>query len=168
MQPTGRQKDDGDRGKRREQSKEKIVCEQQEYIKNEYKHKSEVVGPRACAWAAKIDKRQTCSIYALEAKEKGRGVKPPRIMVDDKQFILTGEPLYGGKGKRSGLTSNHCDSAPIVCDHVGEQPRPEEKDDEQVPKTELYPGLNQPRLIATDNVVPGEDKANMRRKNKHQ
>jgi hypothetical protein len=115
-----------------------------------------------------MDKRQKCSVNAAEAKEKGRGVKLPRITVDDKQFILTDEPLYGGKGKHSGLTSNHCDSAPIVCDHVGEQPWPEEKDDERVPKTKLYLGLNQPRLIAMDNVVLGEDKAKMRRENKHQ
>jgi hypothetical protein len=125
------------------------------------------VGPRACAWAAKIDKWQKCSVHAAEAKEQGKGVEPPWSTVDDKQFILTGELLYGGKGKRSGLTSNHCDNALILCDHAGEQPRPEQTNDERVATTEFHPGLNQPRLVATDNVVLGEDKAKMRKENKH-
>ncbi len=67
-------------------------------IKNKYKRKSEVVGPSACAWAAKMDKWQKCLVDEAEAKEKGKGDEPPQNTVDDKQFILTGEPLYGGKG----------------------------------------------------------------------
>jgi hypothetical protein len=137
-------------------------------IKNEYKQKSEVVGPSTCLWAAKMDKRQKCSDDKAEAKEKGKGDEPLQNTVDDKQFILTGEPLYRGKGKRSGLTSNHCDNAPSLCDHAGEQPRPEQTNDKGISNTKLYPGLNQPRLVATDNVVLGEDKAKMRKENKHQ
>ncbi len=111
-------------------------------IKNEYKQKSEVVGPSACAWAAKMDKRQKCLVDKAEAKEKGKGDEPPQNTVDDKQFILTGEPSYGGKGKRCSLTSNHCDNAPSLCDHAGEQPRPEQTNDEGISNTKLYPGLN--------------------------
>jgi hypothetical protein len=126
------------------------------------------VGPSACAWAAKMDKRQKFSVDKAEAKEKGKGDEPPQNTVDDKQFILTGEPLYGGKGRRSGLTRNHCDNALSLCDHAGEQPRPEQTNDKGTSNTKLYPGLNQPRLVATDNVVLGEDKAKMRKENKHQ
>jgi hypothetical protein len=110
--------------------------------KNEYKQKSEVVGPSACAWAAKMDKRQKCLVDEAEAKEKGKGDELPQNTVDDKQFILTGEPSYGGKGKRCSLTSNHCDNAPSLCDQAGEQPRPEQTNDEGISNTKLYPGLN--------------------------
>jgi len=115
-----------------------------------------------------MDKRQKCLVDEAEAKEKGKGDELPQNTVDDKQFILTGEPSYGGKGKRSGLTSNHCDNAPSLCDHAGEQLRPEQTNDKGISNTKLYPGLNQPRLIAMDNVVLGEDKAKMCKENKHQ
>jgi hypothetical protein len=48
-----------------------------------------------------------CSVDEVEAKEKGTGGEPPHTMVVDKQFNLTGEPLFKGKGKRGGLASNH-------------------------------------------------------------
>jgi hypothetical protein len=53
------------------------------------------------------------------------------------------------------------------CNHAGEQPRPEQPNDERVATTEFYLGLNQPRLVATDNAVLEEDKAKMRKENKH-
>jgi hypothetical protein len=51
-----------------------------------------------------MEKRHRCSIDAAEAPEKGTGVEPQRTTTEDKQFKLTGETLYGGKGKHSSLT----------------------------------------------------------------
>jgi hypothetical protein len=100
---------------------------------------------------------------------KRTGVEPPRIKVAEKQFKYTGEPPYGGKGKRSGLTNNHCDIVPTLRDHAGEYPRPEEMNNTPLmnhQELELYVGLNQPRLLTTDSVVLGEDKTQMRQESK--
>jgi hypothetical protein len=79
----------------------KIMCEEQ--VKREYKCKAEVLVPLTFAWAAKIDRRNHCPVDAVEMMAQGKGVEPKRAKVPDKQFRLTGEPLYGGKGKRSSL-----------------------------------------------------------------
>jgi hypothetical protein len=91
-------------------------------------------------------------------------------MIPNKQFKLMGEPLYGGKGKHSGLIYNHCDIVPTVHDHVEGQPRPGEMNGTPLtgnPGTGPYAGLNQ-LLLASDSVVLREDKMQMRHKNKHQ
>ena len=53
-------------------------------------------------WKSDIDVQ-----LMLQKPEKGTGVEPQHTTAEDKQFKLTGETLYGGKGKRSGLTTNH-------------------------------------------------------------
>jgi hypothetical protein len=133
---------------------------------NIYKQKVSVLGPLSCAWAAKMEKRHRCSIDAAEAPEKGTGVEPQRTTAEDKQFKLTGETLYGGKGKRSGLTINHCDSEPRFCDHAEDHTWQEPTDNARMVKREPVAGLKQPCLLATDTIVLGEDKALMRRENK--
>jgi hypothetical protein len=96
------------------------------------------------------------------------GVEPPHTTAEDKQFKLTREPLYGGKGKHSGLTINHCDSEPRFCDHAEDHTRWEPTDDAWMAEREPFAGLRQPRLLATDTVVLGEDKTLIKQENKQQ
>jgi hypothetical protein len=99
---------------------------------------------------------------AAEAPEMGTGVEPPCTTAEDKQFKLTGEPLYGGKGKRSGQTINHCDSEPRFCDHAEDHTWWEPTDDALMAEREPFAGPKQPCLLAMDTVVLGEDKTLMR------
>jgi hypothetical protein len=141
------------------------MCKEQ--VKKEFKQKAEVLEPLACAWAAKIEQRNCCPVNGVETMAQGKGVEPPRATILDKQFKLTGEPLYGGKGKHSGLIYNHCDIVPTVHVHAGGQPRPGEMNNTPLmgnPGTGTYAGLNQ-LLLASDSVVLREDKTQMRRKN---
>ena len=83
---------------------------------------------------------------------------------------MKGEPLYGGKGKRSGLTYNHCDiDPPDTCNHAGGQPSSgtfaDTASGEDL-ETTVYAGLDQPQLLASNSVVLGEAKNQMRRENK--
>jgi hypothetical protein len=99
---------------------------------------------------------------------QGKGVEPEQVTIPDIQFRVTGEPLYGGKGKCSSLIYNHCDSVSTVHDHVGGHPRPGITNDTPltgIPGTETYAGLNQ-LLLVSDSVVLGEAKTQMRHKNK--
>ncbi len=115
-----------------------------------------------------MEKRHRCSIDAVEAPEKGTGVEPQRTTAEDKQFKLTGETLYGGKGKRSGLTMNHCDSEPRFCDHAEDHTRREPTDDTRMAEREPFTGPKQPHPLATDTIVLGEDKTLMQQENKQQ
>ncbi len=85
-------------------------------------------------------------------------MEPQRTTAEDKQFRLTGETLYGEKGKRSGLTINHCDSEPRFCDHAEDYTWRKMTDDARMAEREPFAGLKQPRLLATDTIVLGEDK----------
>jgi hypothetical protein len=126
------------------------------------------LGPLACTWAAKIKRRNYCSADAVETKAQGKGMEPPQATIPDKQFRLTGEPLYRGKGKRSSLIYNHCDIVPPVHDHAGGHLRPGKMNDTPLTGnsgTGTYAGLNQ-LLLVSDSVVLGKDKMQMRRKNK--
>jgi hypothetical protein len=137
-----------------------------EQVKKVYKHKAEVLGPLACTWAAKIEQRNCCPVDAAETMTQGKGVEPPRATILDKQFKLTGEPLYGGKGKRSGLIYNHCDIVLTIHDHTGGHPGPGKMNNTPLtgnPGTGTYAGLNQP-LLASESVVLREDKMQMRHK----
>jgi hypothetical protein len=113
-----------------------------------------------------MEKQHQCSIDAAEAPEKGTGVEPQRTTAEDKQFKLTGETLYGGKGKHSGLIINHCDSEPRFCDHAEDHTWREPTDDARMAEREPFAGLKQPCLLATDTIVLGEDKTLMQRENK--
>jgi hypothetical protein len=109
-------------------------------------------------------------VDVVETTAQGRGVEPPRATIPDKQFKLTGEPLYGGKGKCGGLIYNHCDIVPTVHNHAGGHLRPGKMKDTPLmgnPGTGTYAGLNQ-LLLASNSVVLGEDKMQMRCKNKQQ
>ena len=102
-------------------------------------------------WAAKLSQRNRCPVDAVEMKaHQGKGVVPQRVNITDEDFQVKGKPLYGGKGKRSGLIYNHCDFLPLdTRDHVGGQPSPSTITDTVLsddPETEAYAGLNQPRL----------------------
>jgi hypothetical protein len=105
-----------------------------------------------------MEKQHRCSIDAAEAPKKGMGVEPQRTTAEDKQLKLTGETLYGGKGKRSGLTITHCDSEPRFCDHAEDHTQREPTEDAWMTEREPFTGLKQPCLLATDTVVLGEDK----------
>jgi hypothetical protein len=135
---------------------------------NIYRHKAAVLGPLLCAWAAKLEQQTRCPIYAAEATGKGLiVVEPPRTTSNERVFKLTGEPLYRGKGKRSGLTSNDRDTALSgACINVEDTSQPDKHDDNQVSIGNKFKGLQQPRLQGTKSVVRGEDKTIMRQENK--
>jgi hypothetical protein len=133
-----------------------------------YKRKVAVLGPRTCAWAEKLEKRLRCAIDAAEAPVEEEKVQPQRPREEDKKLRLTGEMLYGGKGKRSGLTINICDNKPCTCDHADTHTRREVMDNTRMVEIEPFAGLKQPRLLGTDTIVCGENKTLLRRKNKHQ
>jgi hypothetical protein len=101
---------------------------------------------------------------------KGTGVEPPRTTnTATENFTLKGEPLYGGKGKSSDLTSNHCDTVSLVTVHAGDQPTIGNEPDIALTNpidVEGYAGLAQPCLRATQTIVLGEDKVQMHCKNK--
>jgi hypothetical protein len=99
-----------------------------------------------------MEKQHRCSIDAVEAPENGTGVQPQRTTSEDKKFKLTGETLYGGKGKRSGLTTNICDSEPCLCDHEDDHTQQELMDDTRIVEKELFAGLKQPCLLAMDTI----------------
>ena len=134
--------------------------------------KAAVLGPTACMWAAKLSRRNRCPVDAAEIQAyQGKGVEPQNVNIPDEDFQIVGEPLYGGKGKRSGLIYNQCDFPPLdTRDHAGGQPSPSTIMDIEInshPEREAYAGLNQPKLQSSNNIVLGEAKKQMRRKNKH-
>jgi hypothetical protein len=122
-------------------------------------------------WAAKLSQRNRCPVNGAKMKARqGKGVEPQRVNTPDDDLQVIGEPLYGGKGKSSGLIYNHCDCPPLdTRDHAGGQPSPSTITDTAFsadPETTAYAGLNQPRLQSSNSVVLGEAKKQMRRKNK--
>jgi hypothetical protein len=122
-------------------------------------------------WAAKLSQRNRCPVDAAKMKaHQGKGVEPQRVNTPDDDFQVIGEPLYGGKGKSSGLIYNHCDFPPLdTRDHAGGQPSPSTITDTAFsadPETAAYAGLNQPRLQSSNSVVLGEAKKQMRCENK--
>jgi hypothetical protein len=136
----------------------------------DYKRKAAVLGPTACVWAAKLAQRNCCPVDAAKTKAQGNRVEPQRVTTLDDDFQVKGEPLYGGKGKRSGLTYNHCDiDPPDTCNHAGGQPSSgtiaDPASGENL-ETTAYAGLDQPRLLSSNSVVLGEAKSQMRRENK--
>ena len=115
-------------------------------------------------WAAKLSQRNRCPVDAAEMKaHQGKGVEPQQVNTPDDDFQVIGEPLYGGKGKSSGLIYNHCDCPPLdTRDHAGGQPSPSTITDTAFsadPETTAYAGLNQPRLQSSNRVVLGEAKS---------
>ena len=139
---------------------------------SDLKRKAEVLGPSACMWAAKLSQRNRCPVDAAEMKaHQGKGAEPKRVNVSNEEFQISGELLYGGQGKRSGLIYDQCDSHPLEThDHVGnKETMPSTITDTACladSETVVYAGLNQPRLQSSNNVVLGEDKKQMRRENK--
>ncbi len=128
------------------------------------------MGLLTCAWAAKIQQWNHCSVNAAETTAQGKGLEPPQATIPNKQFKLTGEPQYRGKGKRSGLLYNHCDIVSPVHDHAGGHRRPGKMNDTPLtgnPGMRTYAGLDH-LILASNSVVLGEDKMQMRRKNKQQ
>ena len=93
----------------------------------ELQRKAAALGPTACMWAAKLSQRNRCPVDAAEMKaHQGKGAEPPQVNIPDDDFQIIGEPLYGGKGKRSGLIYNHCDFPPLdTRDHTGGATKPE-------------------------------------------
>ncbi len=139
--------------------------------KLETQRKAAVLGPPACMWAAKLSQQNHCPVDAAEMKaHHGSGVEPQRVTTPVDDFQVIGEPLYGGKGKSSGLIYNHCDCPPLdTRDHAGGQPSPSTITDSALsadPETPAYAGLNQPRLQSSNSVVLGNARKQMRRKNK--
>ena len=78
-------------------------------------------------WAAKLSRRNRCPVDAAEIQAyQGKGVEPQNVNIPDEDFQIVGEPLYGGKGKRSGLIYNQCDFPPLdTRDHAGRATKPE-------------------------------------------
>ena len=110
---------------------------------NIYQHKAAVLRPLLCAWAAKLERQTRCPIDAAEATGKGPiVVELSRTTSDKRVFKLTGEPLYGGKGKHSGLTSNGHDTAlGGVCIDAEYMSQPDKYDDNQVLIGNKFKGL---------------------------
>jgi len=139
---------------------------------SDLKRKAEVLGPSACMWAAKLSQRNCCPVNAAQMKaHQGKGAEPKRVDVSNEEFQISGELLYGGQGKRSGLIYDQCDSHPLEThNHVGnKKTMPSTITDTAFladSETEVYAGLNQPRLQPANGVVLGEDKKQMRRENK--
>ena len=138
----------------------------------EVQRKAAVLGPTACVWAAKLSQRNRCPVDAAEMKaHQGKRVEPQKVNIPDEDFQIIGEPLYGGKGKRSGLTNNQCDFQPLdTRDHAGGQPSPSTIRNIEIsakPERAAYAGLNQPKLQSSNSIVLGEAKNQMRRENKH-
>jgi hypothetical protein len=133
-----------------------------------YKRKVAVLGPRTCAWAEKLEKGLRCAIDAAEAPVEEEKVQPQCPREEDKKLRLTGEMLYGVKGKRSRLTINICDNEPCICDHLDTHMRQEAMDNTRIVEIEPFAGLKQPRLLGTDTIVCRENKTLLRCKNKHQ
>ena len=138
----------------------------------EVQRKAAVLGPTACVWAAKLSQRNRCPVDAAEMKaHQGKRVEPQKVNIPDEDFQIVGEPLYGGKGKRSGLTNNQCDFQPLdTRDHAGGQPSPSTIRNIEIsaePEKAAYAGLNQPKLQSSNSIVLGEAKNQMRRENKH-
>ena len=136
----------------------------------DYKRKAAVLGPTACVWAAKLAQRNCCPVDAAETKAQGNGVEPQQVTKPDEDFQVKGEPLYGEKGKRSGLTYNHCDIDPSnTCNHGGGQPSSgtfADAESNKDPEMTVYAGLGQQRLLTSNSVVLGEAKNQMRQENK--
>ncbi len=135
---------------------------------NIYQHKAAVLGLLLCAWAAKLEQQTQCPIDAAEATGKGPIVaEPPCTTSNESVFKLTGEPLHGGKGKRSGLTSNDRDTALSgVCIDAEDISQLNKHNDNQVSIGNKFKGLQQPCLQGTKSVVGGEDKTIMQWENK--
>ena len=130
-----------------------------------------MLGPTACMWAAKLSQRNRCPVNAAEMKaHQGKGLEPQQVNTPDNEFQVIGEPLYGGKGKSSGLMYNHCGLPPLdTRDHAGGQPSPRTITDTAFRadlETAAYAGLNQPRLQSSNSVVLGKAKKQMRHENK--
>jgi hypothetical protein len=122
-------------------------------------------------WAAKLSQRNRCPVDAAEMKaHRGKGVEPQRVNTPDDDFQIIGKPLYGCKGKSSGLIYDHCDCPPLdTRDHAGGQPSPSTITDTAFsadPKTTVYAGLNQLRLQLSNSVVLGKAKKQLHRENK--
>ncbi len=170
LTPTAIETKNGKQERLRGSLRKKIRDAERTRTKLEYKCKVAVLGPTACVWAAKLSQRNHCPVDAAEMKAQGKGVEPQRVTITDDDFQVKGEPLYGGKDKRSGLIYNYCDILPLdTHDHAGGQPSPSTITDTARSddlETTAYAGLNQPRLQSSNSVVLGEAKNQMRRENK--
>ena len=87
--------------------------------RNIFHQKAAVLGPHPCAWAAKLERKTKCPTDAAEVTGKEPEVVSPNIMNGDSIFKLSGEPLYGGKGKRRCLNSKECDTI-VTCPYIEE------------------------------------------------
>jgi hypothetical protein len=104
----------GDSKKLREKLQKKFRCNEQ--VKKEYNQTAAVLGPLACAWASKIEQRNFCPVNnAVETTAKGKGVEPPQATILDKQFKLTGEPLYRGKGNAVSRLERYSTNVLLAC-----------------------------------------------------
>jgi hypothetical protein len=70
------------------------------------KQKADILGPVACAWAHKLEKRTHCAVDAAESKSKVTWKEPERFSEKDKKFEIAGETMYGGQGKNRLLNIN--------------------------------------------------------------
>ena len=93
---------------------------------SEVQRKAAVLGPTTCMWAAKLSQWNRCPVDVVEMKaHQGKEVEPQKVNIPDEDFQIVGEPLYGGKGKPSGLIYNHCDFPPLdTRDHTGGATKP--------------------------------------------
>ena len=71
----------------------KIRDAEQTRSKFDYKRKAAVLGPTACAWAAKLARRNCCPVDADKMKAQGNEVKPQQVTKPDNDFQVKGEPL---------------------------------------------------------------------------
>jgi hypothetical protein len=168
---TGLEKEDRQHERIRENVRRNSRDAEPTKTKRDLKRKAAVIGPTTCMWAAKLSQRNQCPVGTAEMKvQQGKGVEPQRVSTPGADFQVIGEPLYGGKGKNSGLIYNQCDCKRVdTREHAGRQPSPGASTDTTInadPKTPAYAGLDQPRLQSFNSVVLGDAKKQMRCENK--
>jgi hypothetical protein len=84
------------------------------------KQKTKVLGPVACAWAAKFSRRGQSEVNTSESKLGARVTEPPQITEKDMDFTVPRELMYGGQGKDSCLRNKEWASYMNSCDLVGD------------------------------------------------
>ncbi len=125
------------------------------------KQKADILGPVACAWAYKLEKRTHCTVDAAESKAKVNWKEPERVREKDNKFELSGVTLYRGQGKNRPIIINQNELSDIQNKHEGTREDHTMKDTKPV-----YDRLSQPRLNNTDKVILGHNKIKMRKENK--
>ena len=130
-----------------------------------------MLGPRACAHAAKLERQTRCPVDAAEAsKRKEQEVTTTTAgTTNDQAFKLVGEPLYGEKGECNNVNSkegvNWLNTPSTNVEVESDQSAQGDEHNCQHTGT-AFEGLHQPRLRGTHAIVCGDNRNVMRIENK--